>query len=133
VNQQARSSGKVGPRVIASETYQPDRGHFIYVNFTPNAGHEQGGRRPALILSPRDYNIKTGLAIACPITNQAKSYPFEVPIPRGAKLTGVILADHVKNIDWIARQATFHGVADEDTVLQVLARIEALLQIDLDS
>jgi len=112
--------------------YQPDRGHFVYLDFTPHAGTKQGGRRPALILSPADYNIATGLALACPVTNQAKGSPFEVPIPRGAQITGVILADHVRSIDWLARNAEQHSIAPSNTVMEVLARIEAILQIDLD-
>ena len=84
----------------------PGRGDLIWVNFTPQAGHEQAGRRPALVLSPAAYNRKTGLAIACPVTSHAKGYPFEVVLPDGLPVSGVVLADHVRNIDWQARHAS---------------------------
>ena len=109
--------------------YQPDRGHFVYLDFTPHAGTEQGGRRPALILSPIEYNVATGRAFACPVTNQVKGSPFEVVVPAGARVTGVILADQMCNLDWLARNAEFYGIADPATVLDVLARIEAILGI----
>ena len=123
----AKKSGK--PNAV----YQPDRGHFVYLDFTPHAGTEQGGRRPALILSPLDYNIATGLAVACPITNQVKGSPFEVTIPRGAKITGVVLADQFRSVDWVSRNASFHSIAPFNTIAEVLGRIEAILQIDLDA
>jgi mRNA interferase MazF len=112
-------------------SYQPDCGHLVNLDFTPQAGTEQAGRRPALILSPLAYNIASGLALACPVTNQVKGSPFEVAIPRGARITGVVLSDHVRSIDWLARNAQFHSTAPREMVLEVLARIEALLQIDL--
>src|SRR5256885_16000123 len=87
--------------------YAPDQGDAVWVTFNPQAGHEQAGRRPALVLSPSAYNRKVGLAILCPITNQIKGYPFEIRIPEGLKVTGTILSDQVKNLDWKARQAEF--------------------------
>jgi mRNA interferase MazF len=111
--------------------YQPDRGHFVFLNFTPHAGTEQDGRRPALVLSPLAYNIATGRAFACPLTTQVKGSPFEVRVPPGSWMTGVILADQARNLDWIARDAEFVVAADERTMLEVLARIEAILQITL--
>jgi mRNA interferase MazF len=123
----AKRSGKPKKPV-----YQPDRGHFVYLDFTPHAGTEQGGRRPALVLSPLDYNVATGLMLACPLTNQIKGGPFEVGIPRGAKLTGVILSDHLRSVDWIARNAEFHSVAPSGTIAEVFGRIEAILQLNLD-
>jgi mRNA interferase MazF len=119
--------------VAGRPRYQPDRGHFVFLNFTPHAGSEQGGRRPALILSPLAYNIATGRAFACPVTNQVKGSPFEVRVPPGGRLTGVILADQARNLDWIARDAEFVASAAEGTLLEVLARIEAILQITLVS
>ncbi len=112
------------------EVYQPDRGHFIFLDFSPQAGSEQAGRRPALVLSPRAYNVATGLTFVCPVTNQIKGGAFEVPIPPGAKVTGVVLSDHLRSVDWIARKADFHGPAPTDLVLEVLARIEAILAIE---
>ena len=112
--------------------YQPDRGDFVFLNFTPQAGTEQAGERPALVLSPSDFNIATGLAIVCPVTNQVKGGAFEVPVPRGAALTGVVLTHQLRTVDWLARDARFHSKAPEATVLEVLARIEAILEISLD-
>lgn len=103
------------------------------MNFTRHAGTEQGGRRPALILSPLAYNIATGRAFACPVTTQVKGSPFEVGVASGGRLTGVILADQARNLDWIARYAEFVASAEERTLLEVLARIEAILQITLVS
>lgn len=119
-----------GRRRGESSGYQPDRGDFVYLDFTPHAGREQGGRRPALVLSPVEYNIATGLIFACPITDQVKGSPFEVEIPRGTKITGVILADQVRNLDWLARNIAHHSRAPTSAVAEVLGRIEAILQID---
>src|ERR1700730_15126379 len=91
---------------MVGPAYVPDKGHIIKVNFDPQAGHEQAGRRPALVLSPTAYN-KHGLAIVVPITNQVKGYPFEVPVPGGIATTGVILSDAIKSGDWRARRARF--------------------------
>lgn len=85
--------------------YCPRRGDAVWLSMTPQAGHEQAGRRPALVLSPEAYNRAVGLALFCPITSQVKGYPFEVPIPSGLKVSGVILADQVKSLDWRARDA----------------------------
>lgn len=118
--------------VAGRPAYQPDRGHFVFLNFAPHAGSEQGGRLTALILSPLAYNIATGRAFACPVTDQVKGSPFEVRVPPGGRLTGVILADQARNLDWLARNAEFVSVADRGTLLEVLARLEAILQIALD-
>lgn len=85
--------------------YVPDRGDLITLDFTPQSGHEQSGRRPALVLSPRSYNAAAGLAVVCPVTNQQKGYPFEVPLGESGPVTGVVLADQVKSLDWQARNA----------------------------
>ena len=103
------------------------------MEFTPNAGTEQGGKRPALVLSPRDYNIATGHAHVVPITTKTgKLSGFDVEVPRGAQLTGVILSNQIRDLDWMARNAEFHSKCDADTLMQVLCRIEAILQIDCD-
>ena len=86
--------------------YIPRRGDAVWLNFNPQSGHEQAGRRPALVLSPEEYNRKTGLAIFCPITSQVKGYPFEVKLPAGFPVSGVVLADQVKSLDWQMREAT---------------------------
>ncbi len=88
-----------------SGEYVPRRGDAVWLSFDPQSGHEQKGRRPALVLSPESYNRKTGLAVLCPITSQVKGYPFEVTLPSGLPVKGVILADQVKNLDWRARKA----------------------------
>ncbi len=110
--------------------YQPERGDFIYLDFSPQAGSEQAGRRPALVLSPLMYNVATGLALVCPVTNQIKGGAFEVPVPPGGKVTGAVLSDHLRSVDWLARKADFHSAAPKDLVLEVLARIEAILAIE---
>jgi mRNA interferase MazF len=117
--------------LVAKEAYQPDRGHFVYLDFTPQAGTEQAGHRPALVLSTKDFNIATGLAIVCPLTNTVTGSKFEVPVPRGTKLTGVVLSHHVKSIDWIARNARFHSTADKEFMWEVLGRVEAILCIEI--
>jgi len=87
--------------------YIPDSGDLVWIMFNPQAGHEHAGRRPALVLSPKEYNRKVSLAIFCPVTNQIKGYPFEVSIPTGLKISGAILSDQVKSLDWKVRTAEF--------------------------
>jgi mRNA interferase MazF len=108
--------------------YVPERGDAVWISFTPQAGHEQAGRRPAVVLSPQSYNQKVGLAIFCPITNQMKGYPFEVILPKEAGLTGVILADQVKSLDWQVRKAEFIGSLPEEVINEVLAKLITLLE-----
>ena len=107
--------------------FVPDAGDLVWLTFDPHAGREQAGRRPALVLSPRIYNAKSGLALACPITNQPKGYPFEVAVPSGYGVTGVILADHVKSIDWKARRAEKLGRCPTEVIDEVRARLAPLL------
>lgn len=108
-------------------SFVPERGDVLWITLDPQAGHEQAGRRPALVLSPSAYNGRVGLALLCPITNQAKGYPFEVPLPEGLPITGVIGADQVKSLDWRARQATLIGAVPEEVVAEVLRRLQTLL------
>ena len=105
----------------------PDRGDVVWLNFTPQAGHEQAGHRPALVLSPAIYNGKTGLMLCCPVTSQVKGYPFEVALDKHSGAAGVVLADQVKSVDWRARQASRKGHASADVVEQALVRVRALL------
>ncbi len=105
----------------------PDRGDVVWMDFNPQSGHEQAGRRPAIVLPPRAYNDTVGLAIVCPITNRKKGYPFEVDIPDGSPVTGVILADQVKSLDWRARSATWAGKLPAQTVDETLELLQALL------
>jgi mRNA interferase MazF len=109
-----------------SGSYVPHRGDVAWLSFSPQAGAEQAGRRPGLFLSSKLYNRKTGLALCCPITSQQKGYPFEVVLPPGLAVTGVVLADHVKSTDWVARRATFVGTVPDELVQDVMARIIAM-------
>jgi len=110
--------------------YTPHRGDFVWLQFNPQAGREQAGRRPALVLSPISYNKKVGLALVCPVTSKVKRYPFEVPIPDGFKVRGAILSDQVRNIDWKLRKAKLISRAPDLVMNQVLARIYAILEYD---
>lgn len=112
---------------MVAPPHAPDSGDIVWLAFTPQAGHEQAGRRPALALSPRLYNGKTGLALFCPITSRVKGYPFEVALPAGSPVTGVVLADQVKSLDWRARQADFACRAPPAVIDEVVDKIEALL------
>ena len=113
--------------MVERQTYVPQRGDVVWITFNPQAGHEQAGRRPALVLSPAAYNTKVGLAILCPITSQVKGYPFEVSIPGGLRVGGVILADQVKSLDWQAREAEFICALPPATVSDVLRKAGLLL------
>ncbi len=109
--------------------YVPARGDVVWITLNPQAGHEQAGRRPALVVSPLVYNKKVGLALMCPITNQVKGYPFEVLIPKGLPVTGVVLADQVKSLDWQARRAELICTLPKEAVRDVLNKIKLLLEI----
>jgi mRNA interferase MazF len=108
-------------------SYIPDRGDVVWITLSPQLGHEQAGRRPALVLSPAAYNGRVGLAILCPITSQIKGYPFEVLIPEGLEVGGVILADQVKSQDWHARRAERICALPQVIVAEVLAKLSTLL------
>ena len=108
-------------------SYAPERGDVVWLTLNPRVGHEQAGRRPALVCSPAAYNRRVGLAIFCPITSQAKGYPFEVLLPEGLGIGGVILADQVKSLDWRARQAEFICAVPEDIVAETLRKLILLL------
>jgi mRNA interferase MazF len=107
--------------------YTPKRGDFVYVNFDPQAGHEQAGRRPAIVLSPIEFNQSTGFAVVCPITNQVKGYPFEIPVPSESGLTGVVLTDQMRTFDWNARNFQFKGEATLDFVQECLDYVHTYL------
>ena len=108
-------------------SYCPDVGELIWLSFDPQAGREQAGRRPALVLSPSRYNQLTRLCLLCPITNQVKGYPFEVILPDGGATTGAVLVDHLKSLSWDARRAEFIGRADAAVLVEVKAKLAALL------
>jgi mRNA interferase MazF len=107
--------------------YTPERGDAVWLSFNPQAGHEQAGHRPALVLSPAAYNGRVGLAIFCPITSQIKGYPFEVLIPDGLGVSGAVLSDQVKSLDWRARKAQLICKLPDDVVEQVLQKLATLL------
>ena len=112
---------------MVAARYVPAAGHIVWLAFSPQAGREQAGRRPALILSPRRYNQRTGLALLCPITSRVEGYPFEVPLPSSGTLTGVVLADRVKSFDWRARGARFAVEAPSEALSEVREKLSILL------
>ena len=107
--------------------FVPDAGDFVWLTFDPQAGRYEAGRRPALVVSPKIYNTWSGLALACPVTTHAKGYPFEVAVPKGCVPTGVILADHLRSIDWKARRAERLGRSTDGVMEEVRAKLAPLL------
>lgn len=112
--------------MVAGE-YVPERGDIVWITLNPQAGQEQAGRRPAVVLSPGAYNRRVGLALFCPVTSQVKGYPFEVRIPAELAVSGVILADQVKSLDWRIRKVERIGSLPVETVREVLGKLGALL------
>lgn len=110
-----------------SPSHCPDRGDIVWLNLDPQAGHEQGGRRPTLVLTPKKYNQKVGLAICCPITSQIKGYPFEVSLPEGNTIHGRVLADHIKSLDWKERQSDFICRVPDKVLMEVIGKLWAVL------
>jgi mRNA interferase MazF len=115
---------------VSKTKYVPRRGDVIRLDFDPQKGHEQAGRRPALVLSPTDYNRTVGLAVICPITNEQKGFPWEVEIPVNDFVSGVVLADQIKNLDWRHRRADFVCTTDDDLLKDVIEKTFALLSPD---
>jgi mRNA interferase MazF len=107
--------------------YIPARGDLVWLDFTPQAGHEQAGRRPALVISPDAYNRRVGLALMCPITSHVKGYPFEVVLPPAAKVRGAVLSDQIKSLDFRARSVKRIGAVPGAVVAEVLAKIATLV------
>ena len=117
-----------GTRVVVSQGDRvPERGDVVWITLVPQAGHEQAGRRPAAVLSPRAYNGRVGLALLCPITPQVKGYPFEVLIPPGLPVAGAILSDQVKSLDWRARRAERICSLPPAVMVEVLGKLGTLL------
>ena len=108
-------------------SFVPDWGDVVWINLDPQAGHEQAGVRPVLVLSPASYNGRVGLMVCCPITTQSKGYPFEVLIKNNLKVSGVILADQVKSLDWKARGAKKKGRISEDELSETLNKLKAVI------
>lgn len=113
--------------MVTRQEYVPRRGDVVWITVNPQAGHEQAGRRPAVVLSPATYNAKVGLALLCPVTTQVKGYPFEVVIPGGLPVGGAILSDQIKSLDWQARRAEFICELPNDAVTEVLQKVGVLL------
>lgn len=111
------------------KNYEPDRGDIIRLDFNPQSGHEQMGRRPAIVLSPISNNKKVGLALICPITSKVKGYPFEVLLPTNLTVTGVIIADQVKSMDWKVRNADFIEKAPKSVISETIGKLGTLLKI----
>ena len=112
---------------MVKKGYVPQRGDVVWITFNPQSGREQAGRRPAVVLSPGIYNEKVDLAILCPITNQIKGYPFEVLMPDGLPVSGVILADQIKSLDWRVRDAEWVCTLPPRVVVEVLQKLGTLL------
>ena len=116
---------------MVAKGYVPDTGHIVWLRFSPQAGREQAGRRPALVLSPQSYNEKTSLALFCPITSRVKGYPFEVMMPAAGPaagaVTGVVLADQIRSLDWRSRGASFEVEAPPHLVTEVRDKLAVLL------
>ena len=112
---------------MKSGEYIPERGDIVWLNFNPQAGHEQKGKRPALVLSPKIYNQKTSLCVALPITSKIKGYPFEVPLPSGIGIAGVILSDQIKSLDFRKREAVFISKVPDNVIKEVQSNVVALV------
>ena len=121
-----------GDRLLATRSgdYCPDAGDLVWVELEPTRGHEQSGHRPALVLTPQQYNVRSGLCVLCPITSRARGYPFEVAVPQGHAISGVILADQVRSVSWEKRYVKMAGTASIELVDEIRERLAALLGIE---
>ena len=113
--------------MVTSEPYVPDRGDIVWVELTPPSGPEQAGRGPALVFSPKEYNRTVGLAFMCPISIHVKGYPFEVPLPTKETVRGVVLADHIKSLDWRIRNVRFLCRVPVDVIRDTVRKFQTLL------
>jgi mRNA interferase MazF len=122
----------IGGRPLATKSgnYCPEAGDFIWIDLDPTVGHEQSGRRPAIVLSPNNYNAAAGLCVICPITSRVRDYPFEAKLPEGAGFRGVVLADQPRSISWEKRPIQHAGRAPDIVLTEVRERLAALLGID---
>jgi len=112
---------------MVKKEYIPQRGDIVWLNFNPQAGHEQKGKRPAVVISPKEYNEKTGLGLFCPITSKIKDYPFEVKI-KNKEINGVVLSDQIKSLDWKTRKIEFITKITPEKIKEIIDKIEALLE-----
>ena len=109
-------------------SYVPARGDLVWLQFNHQAGHEQAGHRPALVISPSSYNRRVGLALCCPVTSQVKGYPFEVLLPEGLAVEGVVLSDQIKSLDWRVRKARRIGSVPTGVLQETVGKILALVE-----
>ena len=112
---------------MVGDEYVPDRGDFVWLDFTPQVGHEQADRRPAFVISTREFNERSGLGIFCPITSKSTGFPFEVVLPPTGSITGAVLIDHIKSLDWQARHVRFATTAKPRTLTEVFGKLGALI------
>lgn len=112
---------------MVDTNYIPNKGDIVWLNFTPQSGHEQKGRRPAITLSTYEYNSKTYLGLFCPITSKVKNYPFEISLEDTLEIQGVILSDQIKSLDWKVREAEFICKASSSILNNVLSKVNLLL------
>ncbi len=122
-----RTGGRPPGARPGSARHVPDAGDLVWLSFSPQAGREQAGRRPAVVLSPRSYNARAGLCVVCPVTRQAKGYPFEVELPAELPVNGVVLSDHLKSADWQVRDVEFVARVPPALLDEVRARLKPLL------
>jgi mRNA interferase MazF len=115
---------------MPASAYTPERGDLIWIDLNPRTGHEQSGRRPALVLSPKSYNRRTGLCIICPATRQSKGYAFEVTVVGEKQQKSVILADHVRSVDWKMRKAQFVQKVSSEVLEEAVAKLETLIRTE---
>jgi mRNA interferase MazF len=115
--------------LVSRPDWIPDRGEVVWLDFDPQTGTEQAGRRPAIVLSPASYNSRSGLALFCPITRQVKGYPFEVALPEGLDIVGVVLSDQVRSLDWRRRNAQPATVLPKEAIEEVMQKVGLLLAI----
>ena len=113
-----------------SSDYIPDRGDIVWLDFNPRAGHEQAGQRPAFVISPKSYNAKVGLALFLPITSKEKGYPFEVKLPDDLPISGVILSDQIKSLDWHTRKAEYICQISKEILSELIGKIRTLIDFD---
>ena len=113
--------------MVKADDYVPERGDIVWITLNPRIGHEQSGRRPAVIISPSSYNFKANLALTCPITNRVKGYPFEVVLPSKMIITGAVLTDQLRSLNWREREALFITKLPDKALEKIIERIEAFI------
>ncbi|MDR1288458.1 MAG: endoribonuclease MazF [Treponema sp.] len=111
---------------MVNKEYVPERGDIIWLDFNPQTGHEQKGQRPAIVISPGEYNEKVNLGLFCPITNKEKNYPFEVKIKNG-KIDGVVLSDQIKSLDWTKRNIEYITRATDEEISEIISKLNVLI------